>query len=350
MFDSLSDKLTGIFKDLNKKGKLSESDIDNCLKQVRMALLEADVNFKVVKNFCKQAKERCMDASVLESLTPGQNVLRVVVDLLKELLGTDAYRVDFGSKIPGIVMLVGLQGSGKTTACAKLACKFKKQGHAPLLVACDIYRPAAIDQLKTLGKENDIAVFSEECKSAVDIAKDSLKYAKENLKDIIIVYSAGRMHVDEEMMKEASDIKSAITPDYTFLVVDSMTGQDAVNVATNFAKLVNFDALIMTKLDGDARGGAALSIREVSTKPIAYISSGEKMDSLDVFHPDRLAKRILGMGDILTVIEKAVEAQDKEIELAEKERLAKSQFGLDDFMDVIRQTRKMGGLSKVVEN
>ncbi len=349
MFENLSEKLQGVFSGLKSKGRLSEQDIDAAMREIRMALLEADVNFKVVKGFIKRTKERCLAAEVMESLTPAQNVIKIVNDELTALLGDETMRLDFGSRIPGVIMMVGLQGSGKTTATAKLAYRLTKMGHTPLMAACDVYRPAAADQLQTLGDEQGVRVFRGDGKQPVEIAKGAVRDAIDNLRDVVIVDTAGRLHIDEAMMDEAVAIRDAVKPDYIFLVVDAMTGQDAVTTAAAFAEKVDFDAVIMSKMDGDARGGGALSIREVTGKPIAFISSGERPDSLDVFHPDRMARRILGMGDVLSVIEKAVEVQEKQIEAEEAERLAKAEFTFEDFYTVIGQTRKMGGLGKLVE-
>ncbi len=348
MFENLSDKLQGIFSGFRSKGKLTEADIDAGVKEIRMALLEADVNFKVVKSFCRRVKERCLTAEVMDSLTPGQNVVKVVLDELTALLGGKTAELTFGSRIPGVVMLVGLQGSGKTTAASKLAYRLKKQGHVPLLVACDVYRPAAADQLQTLGDEQGVRVYRGDGKDPVKIAKEGVQDAIDNLRDVVIIDTAGRLHVDDDMMDEAVAIRDAVQPDQILMVVDAMTGQDVVNVASAFAEKVDFDGVIMSKMDGDARGGGALSILEVTGKPIEFISSGERPDSLEVFHPDRMAKRILGMGDVVSVIEKAVELQDKEMEAAEAERLARAEFDFNDFLDVISKTRKMGGLGKLV--
>lgn len=348
MFENLSDKLQGIFSGFRSKGKLTEADIDAGVKEIRMALLEADVNFKVVKSFCRHVKERCLTAEVMDSLTPGQNVVKVVLDELTALLGGKTAELTFGSRIPGVVMLVGLQGSGKTTAASKLAYRLKKQGHVPLLVACDVYRPAAADQLQTLGDEQGVRVYRGDGKDPVKIAKEGVQDAIDSLRDVVIIDTAGRLHVDDDMMDEAVAIRDAVQPDQILMVVDAMTGQDVVNVASAFAEKVDFDGVIMSKMDGDARGGGALSILEVTGKPIEFISSGERPDSLEVFHPDRMAKRILGMGDVVSVIEKAVELQDKEMEAAEAERLARAEFDFNDFLDVISKTRKMGGLGKLV--
>lgn len=348
MFDNLSDKLQNVFSGFRSKGKLTEEDIDAGIKEIRMALLEADVNFKVVKKFCRQVKERCMTADVMDSLTPGQNVVKIVLEEMQALLGGETTELHLGSRIPSVIMLVGLQGSGKTTAASKLAYRLKKKGHVPLLAACDVYRPAAAGQLQTLGDEQGVRVFRGDGKHPVEIAKGAVQDAIDNMRDVVIVDTAGRLHVDQDMMDEAVAIRDAVKPDQIFMVVDAMTGQDVVNVVSEFARQVDFDGVIMTKMDGDARGGGALSIREVTGKPIVFISAGEKADTLEVFHPDRMAKRILGMGDVVSVIERAIEVQDKEIEKAEAERLARAQFDFNDFLDIIKQTRKMGGLGSLV--
>ena len=348
MFDNLSDKLQNVFSGFRSKGKLTEEDIDAGIKEIRMALLEADVNFKVVKKFCRQVKERCMTADVMDSLTPGQNVVKIVLEEMQALLGGETTELHLGSRIPSVIMLVGLQGSGKTTAASKLAYRLKKKGHVPLLAACDVYRPAAADQLQTLGDEQGVRVFRGDGKHPVEIAKGAVQDAIDNMRDVVIVDTAGRLHVDQDMMDEAVAIRDAVKPDQIFMVVDAMTGQDVVNVVSEFARQVDFDGVIMTKMDGDARGGGALSIREVTGKPIVFISAGEKADTLEVFHPDRMEKRILGMGDVVSVIERAIEVQDKEIEKAEAERLARAQFDFNDFLDIIKQTRKMGGLGSLV--
>ena len=348
MFESLSDKLQKAFTGFKSKGHLTEDDINDGIREIRMALLEADVNYKVVKNFTRRVKERCLTAEVMDSLTPGQNVIKIVLDELTELLGGTTAELTFGSRIPGVVMLVGLQGSGKTTAAAKLAYRLGKQGHNPLLVACDVYRPAASDQLQTLGDEMGVRVYRGDGKDPVKIATEGVRDAIDNLRDVVIIDTAGRLHVDEEMMDEAVAIRDAVEPDQILMVVDAMTGQDVVNVAAAFAEQVDFDGVIMSKMDGDARGGGALSILEVTGKPIEFISAGERPDSLEVFHPDRMAKRILGMGDVVSVIERAIEIQDREMEEAEAERLARADFDFNDFLQVISQTRKMGGIGKLV--
>lgn len=348
MLENLSERLQGIFSGLRGKGRLSEGDIDAAMREIRMALLEADVNFKVVKGFVARTKERCLSAEVLESLTPAQNVVKVVLDELTDLLGKTDSKLEFGSRIPGVIMLVGLQGSGKTTAAAKLAYRLKQENHSPLLVACDVYRPAAADQLQTLGNEIGVRVYRGDGKDPVRIAREGVQDAIDNLRDVVIVDTAGRLHVDDEMMEEAQAIKDAIAPDQVLMVVDAMTGQDVVNVAAAFAERVDFDGVIMSKMDGDARGGGALSVREVTGKPIKFISSGEKPDSLDAFHPDRMAKRILGMGDMVSFIESAVKAQAAEVEAETTERMRRAQLNLNDFIEMNRQVRKMGGVAKLI--
>ena len=348
MLESLSERLQGIFSGLRGKGRLTEEDINSAMREIRLALLEADVNFKVVKQFCARTKERCLTAEVLESLTPTQNVVKIVLDELTELLGRTDSKLVLSSRIPNVIMLVGLQGSGKTTAAAKLAYRLKQEKHSPLLVACDVYRPAAADQLQTLGDEMGVRVYRGDGKDPVAIAKEGVQDAIDHLRDVVIVDTAGRLHVDDEMMEEAEAIKRAVKPDQILMVVDAMTGQDVVNVAAAFAERVDFDGVIMSKMDGDARGGGALSIKQVTGKPIKFISAGEKPDSLEEFHPDRIAKRILGMGDMVSLIESAVRVQQEAEEAETAKRLAKSQLTLNDFVDMNRQIRKMGGVRKLV--
>ncbi len=348
MFDNLSDKLQSIFSGLRGKGRLTEGDIDTAMREIRMALLEADVNFKVVKEFTKRTKERCLTAEVLDSLTPAQNVVKIVLDELTALMGEESKPLQLSSRIPNVIMLVGLQGSGKTTAAAKLAYLLKQQNHSPLLCACDVYRPAAADQLQTLGEEIGVRVYRGEGKDPVKIAKEGVRDAIDSLRDVVIVDTAGRLHVDEEMMAEAEAIKAAVEPDQIYMVVDAMTGQDAVNVAKAFADRVDFDGVIMSKMDGDARGGGALSIKQVTGKPITFISQGEKPDSLERFHPDRMAKRILGMGDVVSIIESASKLRAEEIEQAEAERMARGNLTLNDFLLMKQQIGKMGGVQKLI--
>jgi signal recognition particle subunit SRP54 len=349
MFDNLSDRLQDVFSGLRSKGRLTEADVEVALREIRLALLEADVNFKVVKAFVAAVKEKAMTAEVLDSLTPAQNVVKIVLDQLTELLGTTESGLVLTSRIPNVIMLVGLQGSGKTTAAAKLAFKLKAQGHSPLLAACDVYRPAAADQLESLGGDIGVKVFRGDGVHPVKIATAAVREAIDTLKDIVIVDTAGRLHVAEEMMAEAAAIKAAVKPDQILMVVDAMTGQDVVNVAAAFAEKVDFDGVIMAKMDGDARGGGALSIREVTGKPIKFISEGEKPASLEEFHPDRMAKRILGMGDVVTLIEKAQAVADEELDEAEAERLARADLTFDDFLTINRQVRKLGGVGSLLK-
>jgi len=350
MFDNLSDRLQSVFANLTSKGRLTEADVDAAMREIRMALLEADVNFKVVKEFVARIRERAVGADVMKSLTPGQMVVKIVVDELTTRLGGTASQLVLSSRIPNVIMLVGLQGAGKTTATAKLANLLRKQGKHPLMVACDVYRPAAIDQLEALGRELDIPVFRGEGDDPVAIAKAGVRYAIDHLRDLVIVDTAGRLHVDEDMMNEAAAIRDAIRPDQILMVVDAMTGQDAVNVAAAFAEKVDFDGVIMSKLDGDARGGAALSIRQVTGKPIKFASLGEKTDALEQFYPDRMAKRILGMGDVISLIEKAQEAGAAEVDAETAERMRKADFTLDDFLSQIKQVRKMGGIGSILKS
>lgn len=349
MFDNLSERLKGVFDKLTGRGTLSEADVDAAMREIRMALLEADVDFHVVKDFVGKVRERAVGADVTRSLTPGQTVIKIVLDELTALMGSTESRLVLSGRIPAIVMVVGLQGSGKTTACAKLANLLRKQGRAPLLVACDVYRPAAIDQLEALGRELDVPVFrGEEGADPVDIAKAGVREAVERMRDTVIVDTAGRLHIDEQMMDEVARIKAALKPDQILMVLDAMTGQDAVNVAKAFAERVDFDGVILSKLDGDARGGAALAVRAVTGKPVKFASLGERPDSLEVFRPDGMAKRILGMGDVVGLIEKAQEVADEEQAAAAEKLLRKGDFTLDDFLAQLEQVRKMGSLSDIL--
>jgi signal recognition particle subunit SRP54 len=349
MFDNLSSRIQDVFGDLRSKGRLSEADIDAAMREIRLALLEADVNFKVVKSFVARAKEQALASDVLQSLTPAQNVIRIVLEQLTQLLGSDSVKLQLSSRIPNVIMLVGLQGSGKTTAAAKLAYRLKNQGHQPLLAACDVYRPAAADQLESLGTEIDVKVFRGDGTHPVEIARAAIQEAIDTLRDVVIVDTAGRLHVDEEMMAEAAAIKAAVKPDQIFMVVDAMTGQDIVTVVQAFQQEVDFHGVIMSKMDGDARGGGALSIREMTGKPIIFTSEGEKFSSLEEFHPDRMAKRILGMGDMVSLIEKAQSLADAQIEEAEAERLARADLTFDDFLMINQQVRKLGGIGSLLK-
>ncbi len=348
MFNSLSDRLQDTFDKLRGKGRLTEDDINVAMREIRLALLEADVNFKVVKRFVAACKERCMTSEVLDSLTPSQNVVKIVLDELTELLGsTESKLVLAQNRIPNVIMLVGLQGSGKTTAAAKLAHLLKRQGQSPLLAACDVYRPAAADQLATLGGELGVPVYRGDGAHPGDIARGAVQEAVDTLRDVVIVDTAGRLQIDEAMMQEAVDIKAAVRPDQVLMVVDAMTGQDIVNVVSEFAERTDFDGVIMSKLDGDARGGGALSVRQVTGKPIKFVSMGEKPDSLEVFHPDRMAKRILGMGDLYGIIDAAQQAADEE-QVARAEKMLREGLTMDDMLHQLQSIRKMGGVQKII--
>ncbi len=347
-FESLSDKLSNVFKKLRGKGRLSEADIKEAMREVRMALLEADVSYKVVRDFVKQVSERAVGTDVLESLTPAQMVIKIVNEELIKLMGSTTTRLNISSKGMTVVMLVGLQGAGKTTNGAKLAALMRKQnGKRPLLVACDIYRPAAIKQLETVGKQLDIPVFQMGTEDPVNIAKAAIAHAKKHGNDLVILDTAGRLHIDEQLMEELRRVKAETQPDEILLVVDAMTGQDAVNAAAAFDEALGITGVMLTKLDGDARGGAALSVRAVTGKPIKFCGTGEKLDAIEPFHPDRMASRILGMGDVLTLIEKAEQSFDekKARELADKMR--RNAFTLQDYYDQLQQLKTMGGLGDI---
>ncbi len=347
MFNSLSDRLQDTFGRLRGKGRLTEDDINVAMREIRMALLEADVNYRVVKGFVARCKEKCLTSEVMDSLTPAQNVVKIVLDELTVLLGsTDSKLTLAQNRTPNVIMLVGLQGSGKTTAAAKLAYLLKSQGHSPLLAACDTHRPAAADQLATLGGEIGVPVYRGDGVDAVAVASEAIREAVDHLNDLVIVDTAGRLQIDEEMMAEAVAIKKAVRPDQILMVVDAMGGQDIVNVVTEFATRVDFDGVIMSKLDGDARGGGALSVREVTGKPIKFVSMGEKPDSLEVFHPDRMAKRILGMGDVVGIIEQAEKVADEQ-QVEDAERMLREGFTMDDLLSQMQQIKKMGGLQKI---
>jgi len=349
MFQGLSDKLQETFKRLRGKGKLTEADVSEAMREVRMALLEADVNYKVVKDFVAKVKERSIGQDVLESLSPGQQVIKIVNEEMVALMGATSSKINISSKPPTVILLVGLQGAGKTTHGAKLANMLKKQGKHPLLVACDIYRPAAIKQLQVLGEQIKVPVFSMGQENPVEIAQASIKQALSQGQDVVIIDTAGRLHINEELMGELRDIKSTVRPHEILLVVDAMTGQDAVNVAESFHQELGVDGIILTKLDGDTRGGAALSIKAVTGCPIKFAGIGEKMDALEAFYPERMASRILGMGDVLTLIEKAQEAFDEKQAREMEQKLRNKEFTLDDFLDQMQQLKKMGPLSSILE-
>ena len=349
-FESLTDKLQNVFKNLRGKGRLSEADVKAALKEVKMALLEADVSFKVVKQFISSVQERAMGQDVLGSLSPAQMVIKIVNEELVKLMGSETTELELkpGSEIT-VIMMAGLQGAGKTTTAAKLAGKLKAKGRKPLLVACDVYRPAAIEQLKINGEKQGVPVFSMGNQhSPVDIARAAMEHARANSQNVVILDTAGRLHIDEEMMEELQAIKGAVTVDQTILVVDAMTGQDAVNVAGSFNEKVGLDGVILTKMDGDTRGGAALSVRQVTGCPILYVGMGEKLSDLEQFYPDRMASRILGMGDILSLIEKAEAEIDQEKAKELGQKLKKAEFDYNDFLEQMRQVKKMGGMSSIL--
>src|SRR6056297_3049453 len=348
-FEGLSEKLQETFRSLRGKGKLSEKDVKSAMREVRMALLQADVNFKVVKDFIKKVQEKAIGESVFKSITPGQQVVKIVHEELIELLGGSSVKLELNKTKPHSIILAGLQGAGKTTHAGKLARHLRKNGRNPLLVACDIYRPAAIEQLKILGKQLDIDVFSlEEEKDVVEIAKQAKEYAINKAKDVLIVDTAGRLHIDEALMEELSSLEDYLQPDELLLVVDGMTGQDAVNVADSFKKDLDITGVIMTKLDGDTRGGAALSIRAVTGCPIKFIGTGEKLNALEIFHPDRMASRILGMGDVLTLIEKAQNSFDEKQMQQLEEKIRKNKFTFNDFLVQLEQMKNMGPLEDLL--
>ena len=347
-FQNLSSRLQETMRKLRGKGRLSEKDVDQALREIRLALLEADVNYKVVRDFIAHVKERATGHEVLSSLTPGQQVIRIVNEELTQLMGGTQAKLTLSSQPPSVIMMVGLQGSGKTTTTGKLSRMLKGQGHRPLLVACDIYRPAAIKQLQVLGEQLDIPVFSMGEQNPVDIAKAACSHAKKFNNDVVLLDTAGRLHVDEELMEELVEIKAAVNPTEILLVVDAMTGQDAVNVAEAFNERLEIGGVVLTKLDGDARGGAALSVKAVTGKPIKYIGVSEKMDGLEPFHPDRMASRILGMGDILTLIEKAAAAVDEEKAEKMAAKLKEAEFTLEDFLEQIEQMKGMGPIDQLI--
>src|SRR4051812_8992121 len=349
MFDQLSDRLQETLSGVRSRGKLTEADVDRAMREIRLALLEADVNFKVVKQFTAQVKERCLGAGVLDSLNPGQQVVKIVNEELAALMGGASRDLAFASSGPTVILLAGLQGSGKTTACAKLAKHLAKDGKRVALVACDTQRPAAVEQLVTVGKRAGAKVYEQGTeRDPVEIAEWALGQARANGEDVVIVDTAGRLHVDEDLMDELAAIRKRTKPHDILLVLDSMTGQDAVNVAESFAERVDFDGVVLTKLDGDARGGAALSVKAVTGKPIMYASTGERIEQLERFHPDRMAQRILGMGDVLSLIEKAEQVQDADSAAELERKIRKQQFTLEDFLTQMRQVRKMGPLQNVL--
>jgi len=349
MFGNLSDKLSEAFKKFKNKGKLTEADVKEGMREVKLVLLEADVNFKVVKEFVKKVTERAVGTDVLESLMPGQMIIKIVNEELTALMGGTQSKLTISSAPPTVIMMVGLQGSGKTTHSAKLAGMYKKQGKKPLLVACDVYRPAAIQQLKVVGAQLDIPVFEMGDKAnPVDISKAAIEYAKKNGNDMVFIDTAGRLHIDETMMQELKNIKDSVDPTEILLVIDAMLGQDAVNVAESFNNLLDVTGVILTKLDGDTRGGAALSVRHVTGKPIKFIGTGEKLDMIEPFHPDRMASRILGMGDVLSLIEKAEQTFDEKKAAELEKKMRENTFTLEDYLDQFKQIRNMGSMEQLL--
>ncbi|MBR5156935.1 MAG: signal recognition particle protein [Clostridia bacterium] len=350
-FENLSEKLTQTFKKLRGKGIVTDKDLKESMREIKLALLEADVNFKVVKDFIAKVSERAAGADVLESLTPGQQIVKIVNDELTQLMGGENARIEFGKQVPTVVMMAGLQGAGKTTFCAKLAGYMrKKHNKRPLMVACDIYRPAAIKQLEVVGKQIDVPVFQMGTDvSAVEIATKAVEHAKAHGNDFVIIDTAGRLHIDEELMQELEDVKNAVSPEEILLVIDAMTGQDAVNIAESFNNRLEISGVVMTKLDGDTRGGAALSVKAVTGKPIKFAGTGEKLSDLEEFHPERMASRILGSGDVLSLIEKAEQAIDEKSAAALEEKIRRNQFDLNDFLEQMQQMKKMGPLSQLVK-
>jgi signal recognition particle subunit SRP54 len=349
MFDNLSDKLQSTLGELRQRGSLSEQDLDAAMREIRLALLEADVNFKVVRTFVAAVRERAIGGDVLKSLTPGQQVVKIVNEELTELLGGESATLTYAAKPPTVILLCGLQGSGKTTFAGKLARRLQTQGKSPALVACDVYRPAAIDQLRTLGEQVGVPVFERGTDAdPVEIARWGVESATQQGRDVILVDTAGRLHVDRELMDELVKISKKVSPQHTLLVLDSMTGQEAVSVAEQFQEAVDFDGVVLTKLDGDARGGAALSVRAVTGRPILFVGVGEKLDALEEFHPDRMASRILGMGDMLSLIERAEGQLDKEQSEELERKIRKNEFTLDDLNDQIKQIRKMGSMRSIL--
>ncbi|MCH5320956.1 MAG: signal recognition particle protein [Eubacterium sp.] len=348
-FEGLSERLENSFKKLRAKGKLTEADVKEAMREVRLALLEADVNYKVSKEFTAKVTERAIGADVMESLTPGQMVIKIVNEELTDLMGGNEARLAIANHPPTIVMMCGLQGSGKTTHSAKLALKLKKEGHRPLLVACDVYRPAAIKQLQVVGEQVGVPVFEMGTENPVKIAEEAIKFAKDHGNDYVFLDTAGRLHVDEELMEELRNIRSTVHPHEILLVIDAMTGQDAVNVAKSFNETLGIDGVILTKLDGDTRGGAALSVRAVTGKPIKFVGTGEKLDNLETFHPSRMASRILGMGDVLSFIERAEQSLDEKKAAELQRKLAKNKFDLNDLLDQFAQIERMGSIKDTIK-
>ncbi len=349
-FEGLSSRLQEITRKLRGKARITDSDLKEMLREVKLALLEADVNYKIVKEFISTIETKALGQDVLASLTPGQQVIKIVKDELIELLGGTESRINFTPNPPTIIMLVGLQGSGKTTTSGKLANLLRKQGKNPLLVACDVYRPAAIKQLQVVGKQLNIPVYANETsKDVVHIAKQAMNVAISKMNDVVILDTAGRLHIDQELMAELKNVKANVKPHEILLVVDAMTGQDAVNVATSFNEELGIDGVILTKLDGDTRGGAALSVKKVTSRPIKFAATGEKLSDIEVFHPERMASRILGMGDILSIIEKAEETFDEQEAIKLEEKLKKQDFDLDDYLTQLRQMKKMGSFSSILK-
>lgn len=348
-FEGLSERLENSFKKLRAKGKLTEADVKEAMREVRLALLEADVNYKVAKDFTKSVTERAVGEDVMESLTPGQMVIKIVNEELTKLMGGTESRLAIANRPPTVIMMCGLQGSGKTTHSAKLALKLKNEGHRPMLVACDIYRPAAIKQLQVVGEQVGVPVFEMGTENPVKIAEEAIKYAKDHGHDYVFLDTAGRLHIDEELMQELQNVRAAVHPNEILLVIDAMTGQDAVNVAKSFNETLGIDGVILTKLDGDTRGGAALSVRAVTGKPIKFVGTGEKLGDLESFHPDRMASRILGMGDVLSFIERAEQSLDEEKAAELEKKLAKNKFDFNDLLDQFAQLERMGSIKDTIK-
>ncbi len=350
IFESLAEKLQNSLSKLKGKGKLSEKDIKSAMREVKLALLEADVNYKVVKSFINKVSERSVGSEVMKSLTPGQQVIKIVNEELKDLMGTNETKIEFSPKPPTVIMMVGLQGAGKTTTSGKIAGYLKKTGKSPLLVAGDIYRPAAIKQLQIVGEKLELPVFSMgDSTSPQNIAKAALEFAKRNGHDVLLIDTAGRLHIDESLMQELKDVKKTVNPDEILLVIDAMTGQDAVNVAEAFDRELSIDGVVLSKLDGDTRGGAALSVKAVTGKPIKFVGTGEKLDSIEPFYPERMASRILGMGDVLTLIEKAQDSFSEENAKKLQKKIKEQSFDLNDFLDQMEQMKNMGPIDQIME-